>query len=219
MAPNAPATHDLNIINGNSKPSLRPRPIAFAHAVLRTTKESFKDMVAWYKEVLNAEVIFEDDVFVFLRYDYEHHRLAIFWTPETKAKEGVVSGLEHLAFTYPTLTAMAQTYKYLATRPEPIVPFWAVNHGMSSSMYYMDPDKNKVELQIDNFDSAQEADDFMRSKAFIENPVGADIDPPSWAERILSKSGPNGEEGLTPEEIRDIKSRPETGPRTTFPGM
>ncbi|EXJ76520.1 uncharacterized protein A1O5_01028 [Cladophialophora psammophila CBS 110553] len=196
--------------------SPRPSPIGLAHIVLRSTPTSYRKMVTFYQELLNGEIILEEKTFAFLRYDYEHHRVGILMTPETQAKDGSdVAGLEHVSFTFATLTAMARVYQHLKSLGHE--PYWAVNHGMTSSMYYRDPERNKVEIQIENFDTPAEADAFVRGPLFRENPVGTDIDPPAWAERILSKMTPDGEEGLSGEEIRDIKVRKEIGPRHEIP--
>jgi hypothetical protein len=53
-------------------------------------------------------------------------------------------------------------------------------------MYYMDPDGNRLESQVDNFDSAEEATAFVRSASFRENPVGVDFDPEELAHRVRS---------------------------------
>ncbi|RVX72412.1 hypothetical protein B0A52_03600 [Exophiala mesophila] len=201
--------------NVNVQMSRRPSPIALAHIVLRTTPENYKKMVWFYQELLNGEIVLEEEAFVFLRYDYEHHRVGILKTPDTKPKEGDHAGLEHISFTFATLTDMARIYQHL--KDLGIEPYWAVNHGMTSSMYYRDPEKNKVELQIENFDTPEEADAFVRGPLFQSNPIGTDIDPPSWADRILSKMKPTGEEGLSESEMREIKLRREIGPRNTMP--
>ena len=56
-----------------------------------------------------------------------------------------------------------------------------INHGPTTSMYYRDPDGNKVELQIDNYDDAQAMHDFMHSAQFEKNPIGVDFDPDELA--------------------------------------
>src|SRR5208283_628790 len=61
-----------NSTNGQSK---RIVPTKFAHAVLRTNK--FRQMVDWYQTVLQANVVFENEMLAFMTYDDEHHRLAI----------------------------------------------------------------------------------------------------------------------------------------------
>ena len=54
---------------------------------------------------------------------------------------------------------------------EGIEPYWCLNHGPTTSMYYKDPDGNKVELQIDNFDT-DETNRWMGSGEFAQNPIG-----------------------------------------------
>ena len=50
-------------------------PERFAHFVLRTS--NLKPMRDWYKTVLAARIVFEDERLCFLTYDEEHHRLAL----------------------------------------------------------------------------------------------------------------------------------------------
>ncbi len=84
-------------------------------------------------------------------------------------------------------------------------------------MYYRDPERNKVEIQIENFDTSEEADAFVRGPLFRANPVGTDIDPPTWAEEILERMKRDGGEGLSVEESRAIKLRREIGERHEIP--
>jgi catechol-2,3-dioxygenase len=76
----------------------------------------------------------------------------------------------HIAFSYPTLTALAQQYVFLKTCEKPILPLWTVNHGPTTSMYFRDPDGNKIELQVDNFDDVDEANNFMAGPKYDTNP-------------------------------------------------
>ncbi|OAL27483.1 hypothetical protein AYO20_09766 [Fonsecaea nubica] len=203
------------------KPTKRshPRPSAFAHVVLKTTEDNYRRMVDFYVDMLQAEVILEADYFAMLRYDDEHHRIAIVRKPEITPREASpnTAGLDHTSYTYATLTDLARTYRALKEREKPIVPIWCVNHGMTTSMYYQDPDGNKVELQVDNFDLPDEADRFMRSSLFVQNPIGTDFDPEEWSAEILAKMLPDGSEGLSKDEARRIKTRKEIGPRNRTP--
>jgi hypothetical protein len=54
---------------------------------------------------------------------------------------------------------------------------------VTTSMYYRDPDNNRVELQIDNFATPAELDDYFKSRAFAENPVGVTYDPEELCRR------------------------------------
>ena len=69
-----------------------------------------------------------------------------------------------------------------------IRPYWCVNHGPTTSMYYRDPDKNQVELQIDNFATVAEGLAYMKSPAFAKNPIGVEFDPDDLATRFRAGS-------------------------------
>ena len=194
-----------------------PSPSAFAHAVLRTTTDNYAAMTRWYINLLNATIAFEVPYFMLLRYDEEHHRIAIAAKPEhvPKPKDQRIAEVDHLAYTYSTLTELAQVYTSLKAKD--MLPIWTVNHGPTTSFYYRDPDGNKVELQVDNLDTTEEADEFVRGPKFAMNPMGTDIDAESWAEEILAKVRPDGKEGLTADEVRRLKTRKEIGERFTTP--
>ncbi|KAF7557126.1 hypothetical protein G7Z17_g934 [Cylindrodendrum hubeiense] len=173
-------------------------PIGLAHVVLRTA--NYKPMVAFYKAFLGAHATFENDQLTFLTYDEEHHRLAIGYIPGTSEKIPTSSGLEHIAFQFSTLGDLMQAYEQRKARG--ILPIWCVNHGPTTSIYYQDPDGNQLETQVDNFDTVEEASEFMTSPEYAENPLGADFDPTEMIAKLR-----NG------EDERTIKKRANIGPR------
>jgi catechol-2,3-dioxygenase len=152
-------------------------PAKFAHAVLRTTR--FKEMTEWYRTVLNATIAYENNFLAFMTYDDEHHRIAIAAFPGVVERAAHAAGLDHLAYTYGSLGDLVATYERL--KAAGITPAVTINHGITTSMYYRDPDGGKVELQIDNYDNAQAMHDFMRSAQFEKNPIGVDFDPDELA--------------------------------------
>ena len=83
-------------------------------------------------------------------------------------------------------------------------PTWCVNHGMTTSMYYADPDGNGVETQVDNFDTAEECMSFISSESFATNSIGVDYDPKEFVQRVR-----NGDDQAV------LKKRPDIGPRKT----
>jgi catechol-2,3-dioxygenase len=87
-----------------------------------------------------------------------------------------------VAFTYGTLGDLIATYMRL--RELGIQPIVTINHGPTMSMYYADPDGNRIELQIDNFETPEEAKEFFESDTFAENPVGVLFDPDELAARF-----------------------------------
>ena len=86
-------------------------PAKFAHAVLRTTR--FKEMTEWYRTVLNAKILFENEMLAFMTYDDEHHRLAIAAFPGIVDRAPNSAGLDHLAYTYSSLGDLVATYERL----------------------------------------------------------------------------------------------------------
>jgi hypothetical protein len=58
-----------------------------------------------------------------------------------------------------------------------IRPFYSINHGPTTSLYYADPDGNRVEFLVDNFATVEEGQAWMRSPAFARNPIGVAFDP------------------------------------------
>ena len=150
----------------------RVRPTKFAHAVLGT--KQFKTMVDWYTTVLEAEIVHSNEMLAFMTYDDEHHRLAIAAVPGLVDRPRHSVGLDHLAYTYANLGDLVFTYERLKAKG--ILPVVTINHGPTTSMYYRDPDGNRVELQVDNFESIEELKGFFRSDAFERNPIGVTFD-------------------------------------------
>lgn len=149
-----------------------PRPVRLAHVVLRTAR--FEESVQWWRDLLVADTRFENDFIAFLTYDEEHHRLAIVRSPQVDDDGRRSAGMEHVAFTYADLDDLLATYVRLAENGTmPVAP---INHGMTLSLYYADPDGNQVELQIDTM-STTEAESFMAGAVFAANPIGVRFDP------------------------------------------
>lgn len=149
-----------------------PRPTQLAHVVLRTDR--FDEMVAWWKFLLVADTRHQNDFISFLTYDDEHHRLAILRSPGTGDSGRASAGMEHMAFTYASLDDLLATYVRLAANG--VTPIAPINHGMTLSLYYADPDGNQVEIQIDTM-TLPEAEEFMASDTFAANPIGVSFDP------------------------------------------
>jgi catechol-2,3-dioxygenase len=172
--------------NGNG--ARRISPAKLSHAVLRTTR--LNEMVEWYKIVLNAEVLYQNDFLVFMTYDEEHHRIALAAVPGLVEKPKGSAGLDHLAFFYSTLGDWIATYERL--KSVGIMPKVSIHHGLSMSLYYRDPDDNGVELSIDNVEKAQWRD-WMRNN-LKDNPIGAPMAPDALAAKYHA--------GASDEEIR-----------------
>lgn len=173
-------------------------PVKLAHVVIRTSR--YSRMVDWYKTVLEAEVVFSNQMISFMTYDEEHHRVAIANVPVLIPRPGFMASVEHIAFTYASLGDLLATHQRLAQLG--IEPYWCVNHGATTSMYYADPDGNQIELQIDNFEKEEDLNEFLYGPAFQTNQIGVDFDPANLLRRY--------EAGETHSELvrwRNIEAR------------
>jgi catechol-2,3-dioxygenase len=151
----------------------RVAPMKLAHVVRRTAR--FEEMLAWYQTFLGAEVVHSDGMLAFLTYDDEHHRIALAGIPGLPDAPPLAAGTDHVAFTHADLGDLLYTYARL--KAEGITPYWCINHGPTTSMYYKDPDGNRIELQVDNFRTAEETNRWIRSGDFAANPIGVLFEP------------------------------------------
>src|SRR6476620_12597303 len=144
-----------------------------AHIVLQTGQ--LPVLRDWYLSVLDAHVVYENEFLSFITFDDEHHRLAIAQLRHPTKRTATTVGLAHSAYTFPDLLTLLTKYEDLkAAGIQPHVP---VQHGVTTSIYYRDPDSNTVELQIDNFATPREATEYMRGKEYGADPFGPSFDP------------------------------------------
>ena len=151
----------------------RVTPVKLAHFVLRTAR--LPELLRWYQTVLGATIVHSDDTIAFLSFDDEHHRVAIAAVPGLPDRPEFAAGTDHVAFTFADLGDLL--HHYLRLKGEGIEPYWCINHGLTTSMYYKDPDGNRLEFQVDNFANAAETNSWIRSGAFAANPIGVIFDP------------------------------------------
>ena len=149
------------------------RPSRFSHLVLQTPH--FEAMTAWYKTVLAAKPMFENGFVCFLTYDEEHHRVMIGRNPNATPRDPKAAGVVHFAYAVETLEDLVNAY--LRLKAQGIVPHSCINHGFTTSLYYLDPDRNEVELQVDNYKTRESMDAWFRTGAFDRDFVGVPFDP------------------------------------------
>jgi catechol-2,3-dioxygenase len=147
-------------------------PSKLAHIVLRTAR--YQETVHWYETVLGARVVFGNPMLSFLTYDDEHHRIAVVNIPGLP-DQTPAAGVDHVAFTYGSLGDLLHTYRRLSDAG--IAPYWCINHGPTTSLYYRDPNGVQIELQIDNFADDEALNGWVRSGALKRNPIGVEFDP------------------------------------------
>ncbi|MFC3052162.1 VOC family protein [Kordiimonas pumila] len=158
------------------------KPSKLAHVVIRTP--CYNESREWWAKVLNAHPAYENEQLCFMTYDDEHHRIGIINVPDLGGQAPSNAGMEHVSFAYNTLGDLLATY--LRLKEAGIVPFWCINHGPTISMYFRDPDQNKVELQYDVFPTPVEVDAFFASGKYEENFMGIIFDPDEMCARYMA---------------------------------
>jgi catechol 2,3-dioxygenase-like lactoylglutathione lyase family enzyme len=166
---------ERSIDNGLMGKRAMTKPSKFAHVVYMTRR--YDEMIAWYTQVFEAEVVHQDPALAFLTYDDEHHRFAFanleLLKPDGDGGRGDV-GVNHVAYTFASAGDLLVMYKRL--KAAGIMPYWPIHHGIALSLYYADPDGNRMEFQVDH-GSAEDGVAYMKSLAFGSNPIGVEYDP------------------------------------------
>jgi catechol-2,3-dioxygenase len=155
------------------------RPTHLAHFVVRS--KNVGELVEWYKAVFEADTIFNNGKIAFLYFDDEHHRIVVGELPDLESSNPRSSGFDHVAFSYGSMEDLLETYVRL--KEIGIAPYFKIDHGPTTSIYYRDPDGNQIELQVDNFETRDAAHEYFRSRAFLENQLGVEIDPDELVRR------------------------------------
>jgi len=187
---------------------LRPIiPPKLHHATFLTLK--LHEMVAWYEKVAGLTPVHYSEGAAWLTNDEANHRIALIAHPAIKrpVDKPTSAGLHHTAFEYGDFNVWVDNYQRL--KEEGIVPFMCLDHGITMSMYYADPEGNGVEIQVDAFgDWGASKEWIWASREFAENPIGSFFDP----DKIVEAR----EQGLSKDEIhrnaRDGKYVPENPP-------
>jgi catechol 2,3-dioxygenase len=167
-----------------------PSPViapALHHINLKTTQ--VQAMVDWYGAVVGSKVTFQFPGGAWLTNDAANHRIALLALPgyaDDPNKERH-TGLHHTAFEYGSFEDLMNSYERLRDRG--IRPDICLDHGMTVSMYYRDPDRNMVELQCDVFGAWEKSKSYMEtSPAFAQNPIGVFFNP----DEVLAAQIKNG---------------------------
>ncbi len=151
------------------------RPVLH-HVTIKTSR--IPEMIAWYAAVVGIKVNFQDTNNAWMTNDEANHRIAFLSVPGLEADPDKVkhTGMHHSAFEYASFADLMSSYERM--KVEGIVPAFSLDHGLTTSLYYQDPEGNYVELQCDNFGDWARSSEFMRtSKDFQSNPIGTFFDP------------------------------------------
>jgi catechol 2,3-dioxygenase len=175
---------------------------ALHHVNLKTGR--LREMIEWYGLIVGLHPNHEFDGGAWLTNDNANHRLALLSTPEVRDDPDKLfhAGIHHTAFEYASLEELLGTY--IRLRDLSILPHSVLDHGMTLSFYYLDPDENSVELQVDHFGDWAKSTDFMHGEMFARDPIGTYVDP----DRLIAA----WQKGLSAEELHSRAYRGEYAP-------
>ena len=151
-------------------------PPKLHHATFLTLK--LDEMVRWYGLVCGLYPVHYAESAAWLTNDEANHRIALIAHPAVHrpVDKPTSAGLHHTAFEYGSFGQWLDNYERL--RDHGITPFMCLDHGITMSMYYADPEGNGVEIQFDAFgDWAVSKEWIWASREFAENPIGEWFDP------------------------------------------
>jgi catechol-2,3-dioxygenase len=164
---------------------------ALHHVNLKTAR--LQEMIEWYGLVVGMRPTYVFAGGAWLSNDAANHRLALISTPLVRDDPDklVHAGIHHTAFEYATFDDLLDTYVRL--RDSAVVPHSVLDHGMTLSFYYLDPDGNSVELQVDLFGDWASSTEFMHGEQFARDPIGTYVEP---EQLVAAWRG-----GMEPEEL------------------
>ena len=177
----------------------------FHHVNLKTTR--LQEMIDFYRTLLGVEVQFQAGDGAWLTNDEANHRIALLAFPGfvDDPEKDTRTGMHHSAFEYDSFEDLNASY--LRLREAGLTPDICLDHGMTLSYYYRDPDGNYVELQCDVFGDWRRSSAWMReSDEFHANPMGTFVDPALVAQAAS--------EGASFAEIHERAKAQEFSPQT-----
>ena len=157
----------------------------FHHVTIKTSH--LDEMIAWYALVVGAQVQFKDQMAAWMKNDAANHRLGFLAIPglSNDAEKLQHNGMHHCAFEYDSFADLMSSFDRL--RKAGVEPAFCLDHGLTISLYYKDPEGNFVELQSDNFSDWKLSSEWMRtSPDFAANPIGTFFDPARVYEKFQS---------------------------------
>ena len=160
-------------MSATTKNEVRP---SLHHVTMKTSH--LNEMIKWYALVVGTQVQFRNETAAWTTNDGANHRIAFLAVPGLSDDADKVrhNGMHHCAFEYSSFAELMSTFDRL--RQAGVEPAFCLDHGMTMSLYYKDPEGNFVELQSDNFSDWKLSGEFMRSSPqFAANPIGVFFDP------------------------------------------
>ena len=153
-------------------------PKEIGHIVLNVS--DVERSTTFYRDVVGFKVARyrPDGSGAFLTCGVVHHNLALFKAPEgAQPRQKGQIGLNHFAFKVESYEALQKAYERLVASGATIDHL--TDHGMTRSVYFLDPDGIAMELFCDTYDTEAEGLAFMQSTPGWARPL--DIEAPEPA--------------------------------------
>jgi catechol 2,3-dioxygenase len=160
-------------------------PKEIGHVVLNVT--DVERSTKFYRDVVGFQVsrFRPDGSGAFLTCGIVHHNLALFKAPpDARPSQKGAIGLNHFAFKVDNYQALQAAHKRLIEANATIDHI--VDHGMTRSVYFLDPDGIEMELFCDTFATEEEGLAYMKSTRGGAAPM--DIDAPEPARPEIPKA-------------------------------
>src|SRR5262245_6237430 len=160
-------------------------PREIGHIVLNVS--DVERSTKFYQEVVGFQLARyrPDGTGAFLTCGIVHHNLALFKAPA--GAQGYTKGqvgLNHFAFKVDSYEALQAAHKRLIAANATIDHI--VDHGMTRSVYFLDPDGIEMELFCDTFDTEEEGLAFMKATPGQAKPI--DITAPEPARPAIPQA-------------------------------
>jgi len=185
---------------------------ALHHVTMRTSR--LAAMVEWYTTVLGARVMFRDAHAAWMTNDEANHRIAFLAAPgiTDDPDKNSHNAMHHTAFEYASFGDLMSSFARL--RDLGIWPSFSLDHQMTFSIYYKDPEGNFVELQADGFGDWKQSGAFMNtSPDFASNPIGIFFD----ADRVYDAHRSGADFAAIKQAVRSGTLAPATIPNIGLP--
>jgi catechol 2,3-dioxygenase len=209
--------HANTAVVETNKPERAKQVATLHHFGINVTTDDLEKMIDWYTKVLDLHVNFRGDwdatTVCFMSNDAANHRVVFITNPALAADSPHPHArLGHTAYEYETIDGLLS--KYAELRDEGILPYLTIDHGLTISFYYMDPNRYGIELQVDALGDWDKSTAWMReSPLFAENIMGVLVDPEALIvargdgaslEEIHTKAYDDGAFPPTPEQRQRI---------------
>jgi catechol-2,3-dioxygenase len=140
-------------------------PLRVGHVVFNVSDVTRS--MEFYTEVVGLQVAARRDGAAFLTCGTQHHDIALFQAPAgatARAGEPAI-GLNHVALQLPDRAALRSRYDLLCERG---IPVRTTEHNVTLSVYFQDPDGNRIELFCDRYANGLEV---MQTKGPMARPM------------------------------------------------